>query len=154
MPEPMSPGSRDRQREELLTPIQFVKGVGPQRAELLNKLGIRTAADAIFLFPRRYEDYSQLRRINDLVDDEPASIQGVVDDVDQSNTASGKHITYLLIKQDDEGNETHLRATWFNQSFMFRKFQPGQRLVLQGKPRFSGRRWEMVHPRVNHLSFL
>jgi ATP-dependent DNA helicase RecG len=44
--------------ESLTTPVQFLKGVGPERAELLRRLGLRHARDVLFCFPRDYEDMS------------------------------------------------------------------------------------------------
>lgn len=135
--------------EALLTPVQFLKGVGPQRAEVLEKLGLHTAVDLLFFFPRRYEDYSQLATIDELAEDRLASVEGLVEEVDQRE--SGKHVTYVLLKQEATGRPQFLRAIWFNQPFMFRRFQSGQRVVLQGKPKLSGMRWEMIHPKVTFL---
>ena len=44
----------------LATPLQYVKGVGPQRAKLLGRLGLHTVEDALFHLPARHEDRSQL----------------------------------------------------------------------------------------------
>ena len=44
----------------LATPLQFVKGIGPQRAKLLGNLGLRTVEDALYYLPVRHEDRSQL----------------------------------------------------------------------------------------------
>ena len=48
----------------LTKPVQFLKGVGPQRAELLQRLGLRVAMDLLFYFPRDYRDMSELRTID------------------------------------------------------------------------------------------
>ena len=133
-----------------MTPVQFIKGVGPHRAKVLQKLGLKTVVDILFFFPRKYEDYTQLAKIDQLSEDKFASVEGVIEEVDQSS--SGKHVTYVLLKQESEAGEVqYLRAMWFNQPFMFRRFQAGQRVVFQGKPRLSGLRWEMVHPKFNVL---
>ena len=55
--------------ESLTTPVQFLKGVGPERAELLRRLGLRHARDVLFCFPRDYEDMSELRSIGTLEED-------------------------------------------------------------------------------------
>ena len=46
----------------LATPVQFLKGVGPARAELLERLGLHTVRDVLFFFPRDYQDLSDERR--------------------------------------------------------------------------------------------
>ena len=57
-----SPRRQPTPAELLATPVEFVRGVGPQRAALLHRLDVRTAGDLIFLFPRDYEDLTDRRR--------------------------------------------------------------------------------------------
>ena len=52
--------------ELLRTQVQYLKGVGPQRAELLAKLELHYAADVLFFFPRAYQDMSELREMGSL----------------------------------------------------------------------------------------
>lgn len=132
--------------QKLTQPVQFLKGVGPQRAELLEKLGIRTAADLLFFFPRDYQDFTELHQITELANEQLANLVGIVDDIDQVVTASGKHILYVLVKQEQQ----YVRAVWFNQSFLSQKFQIGQRVLLRGKAKLTGGRFQMNHPR--HLA--
>ena len=136
-----------QQHEQLTRPVQYAKGVGPHRAKILAKLGIRTTADLLFFFPRKYEDYSTLSNIENLVENEPACLVATVDHVEPFQAKSGKTILYILVAQGDQ----FLRAIWFNQPFMENKFSKGQRIVLRGQPRRNGLRWEMVHPRVQWL---
>ena len=53
-------------RDRLSTPIQYVKGVGPKIASLLEKKGIRTVEDALYFLPRAYEDRRNLKKISEL----------------------------------------------------------------------------------------
>jgi ATP-dependent DNA helicase RecG len=133
--------------EALATPVEFVRGVGPQRAELLARLGVRTAGDLIFLFPRDYEDLSDRRGIGDLEEDHVQTIRGEVVEIDARSTGFGKAVVGVLVKQGSE----YLRAMWFNQPFMREKFREGQHVLLSGRPRFRGGRWAMPHPRVTWL---
>ena len=128
----------------LTQPVQFLSGVGPHRAVLLEKLGLRTAADLLFFFPRTYDDFTQLDQIDSLESDQSANVMGVVADIDQTISGNGKHILYILIRQ---GNK-FLRAIWFNQSFMLKRFQAGQHVVFRGKVKLSGGRFQMSHPKV------
>ena len=61
--------------QQLATPVQFVPGVGPHRAELLEKLGLRTAADVLFFFPRDYQDLTQVRPVVELEEGKLQSVQ-------------------------------------------------------------------------------
>src|SRR4029079_10720073 len=133
--------------ELLATPVEFVRGVGPQRAGLIAKLDIRTAGDLIFFFPRDYEDLTDRREIAELDEEHVQTVRGEVVEVDARSSGFGKSTVGVLVKQ---GNE-YLRAMWFNQPFMRDKFREGQHVLLSARPRFRGGRWEMPHPRVTWL---
>ena len=142
------PVPSEKTSTELLTqPVQFLKGVGPAKAELLEKLNLRNAADILFFFPRSYQDFTQLHNISELANEQLANVVGVVVDVDQHTAQSGAHISYVLIQQ---GNH-YLRGTWFNQRFLLKKFWPGQQVMLQGKAKFQGGRFQMSHPKTTWI---
>ncbi len=143
----MNTPDRQDARQRLATPIQFVKGIGPQLAPLLERLGLRTASDLLFFFPRDYHDASRVLRVNELVEDQAASVCGVVEEVELRNTGTGRTLLGVLVRQDQE----YLRALWFNQPYLRDRFRRGARVLLSGTPRFQGCRWEMVHPRVEGL---
>jgi ATP-dependent DNA helicase RecG len=131
----------------LATPVQFLTGVGPQRAELLGRLGLQTACDVLFQFPRDYQDLTDLRAIRDLEEDRLQSVEGQVVDVDLRETGPGRSLLGVLVREENH----YLRAIWFNQPFLRTRFKAGQRLVLSGKPRLNQMRWEIVHPDVQWL---
>lgn len=133
--------------ERLATPVQFIKGVGPQRAGLLDRMDLRTASDLLFYFPRDYYDASQVVAVQQLVENEPASVCGVVQEIDLRNTGPGRSCLGVLVRQDAQ----YLRAIWFNQPWVRDRVFVGARVLLSGAPRFNGGRWEMVHPRVEVL---
>ncbi len=59
---------------ELSSKVQYVKGVGPRKAEALAEVGIRTVSDLLFYLPFRYEDRSRVRSIHDLRVGEDATV--------------------------------------------------------------------------------
>lgn len=134
--------------DPLLTPSQFLKGVGPAKAELLAKLDLHYARDLIFNFPRTYQDMSELRTIDQLEEGKLASVAGVIEEVDLRNTGTGKSLLGLLVKQ----GASYLRALFFNQPYLRPKFQQGRRILLSGEPKQQGIRWEMVHPKYELLA--
>ncbi len=140
----MSEQSYRPRQPSLSTPVQYVKGIGPQRAELLERLNLRTASDMLFHFPRDYQDASQLAKVDQLRENETASVLGVVREVELRNTGPGCCILGALIQQDQQ----HLRAIWFNQPWVQDRIAVGDRVLLVGEPRFRGCRWEMAHPRL------
>ncbi|HKD37172.1 MAG TPA: ATP-dependent DNA helicase RecG, partial [Pirellulales bacterium] len=133
--------------ELLATPVTYIKGVGPARAELLERLGLATARDVLFFFPRDYQDLTDMRSIADLEEDKLLSVRGVVEEVELRSTGVGRSLLGVLIRQDRH----YLRALWFNQPFMQEKFSRGQEVVLAGKAKFRGGRWEMAHPQVQWI---
>jgi len=142
---PNAPEKSPAQR--LATPAQFLKGVGPQRAELLERLGLRSAREVLFFFPRDYQDLTDRREIDQLEEDKLQSVCGVVEDVELRGSGPGRSILGVLVRS----RTGHLRAVWFNQPFMQEKFSLGQRLMLSGKPKYRGLVWQMAHPSVETL---
>src|SRR5688572_10082086 len=89
-----------RPPSSLKDPVKYLKGVGPQRADVLAKLGIHRVQDLLFHFPRDYEDVSEVRSIAELVDRESVSVCGIVDEVELRELGDGRSILGVLLKQD------------------------------------------------------
>jgi len=133
--------------EMLATPVQFLKGAGPQRAELLERIGLHTAADVLFFFPRSYQDLTDRREINQLEEGKLQSVLGTVEEIYLRATSAGGSILGVLVRCDTG----HIRAIWFNQPIMRERFSFGQRVMLSGKPKYEGLVWQMAHPLVETL---
>jgi len=132
----------------LALPVQFIKGVGPQRVELFQRLGLHTAADVLFFFPRDYQDLTDRREVPELEEDMLQTVVGTVEEIELRSTASGGCVLGVLV----HCGSGHLRALWFNQPFMRERFTRGQRVMLSGKPKYEGLVWRMTHPRVETLA--
>jgi ATP-dependent DNA helicase RecG len=113
----------------------------------MKKLDLRTARDVIFFFPRDYQDMSELRPIERLVGGEPLSVTGIVEEIELRGSGPGRSILGVLVRQGTH----YLRAVWFNQPFMQQRFAVGQRVLLSGRAKQRGMRWEMPHPRAEIL---
>jgi ATP-dependent DNA helicase RecG len=138
----------DKSPAELLaTPVQFLKGVGPQRAEALQRLELQSARDVLFFFPRTYQDMTDLRDVQQLEEDKLQSVCGIVEEMELRGGQPGRCVLGVLIRS---GNG-HLRGLWFNQPFMEEKFRVGQRVLFAGKPKLQGLVWQMTHPKVDWL---
>ncbi|MFN9750041.1 MAG: ATP-dependent DNA helicase RecG [Planctomycetota bacterium] len=131
----------------LLTPVDRLPGVGSPLARLLERLGLRTAADLLFNFPRRYEDYTELTELAHLEVGTTCSVVANIREVDQRVTVTGKHVQYVLLEQ----NRHYLRAIWFNLPYMEKRFQVGQLLHLRGTVKENGGRFEMLQPHYKVL---
>ncbi len=131
----------------LLQPVQYLKGVGPHRAELLARLGIHYVKDLLFYFPRDYFDLTDYREISDLEEGKVQSVEGVVDSVEYRLLPGGRTVVSVGL----QGKGGYLRGIWFNQPYLRDQFRRGQRVVFSGKPRRGGLIWEMFHPMVQQL---
>lgn len=142
-----SAGSPAVDDSPLQQPIQFVKGVGPQRAELLARLSVHTVADLLFMLPRDILDLTHVTPISALVADEHAQVRGRVVDIDGRPTKNGGTLTGVAV----EHNGLYVRALWFNQPWMLQKFRHNDFVLISGKPKRRAGRWEFGSPRVQWL---
>ena len=133
--------------DPLTTSVQYVPGVGPARAALLERLDIRTIADLLWYLPRDAIDLTDLRNPRDLERDVMQTVRGRVVDRDARELSKGRTLTAVLI---DCGG-IFVRATWFNQPWMLKKFEEGQAVLFSGKPKRQGGRWEFNNPHVQWI---
>jgi len=131
----------------LETPVQFVKGVGPSRAELYHKLGIHTVEDLLWDLPRDVLDLSEVRGASNLEEGVLVSVRGKVVDVDARPVSKGRTLTAVLLDCGDG----YLTGTWFNQPWMLKQFRMNQTVLFSGKPKRRSGRWQINNPRVQWL---
>jgi ATP-dependent DNA helicase RecG len=113
-------------------PAQYLKGVGPRRAEQLDRLGVRSARDLVFHVPRRYEDASTVAPIRTLEVGMDATVIGEVVSKGVLPTRKGLRIFQAVIK-DDTGL---IECSWPGQPFLDRTIHKGDRLLVSGPVRF------------------
>jgi ATP-dependent DNA helicase RecG len=121
----------------LLTSVQYLKGVGPKRANLLAKIGVTTVHDLMTYYPRDYEDRSRVRQIVDLQNDERAVITGKVQlaDILRFNNMLS---AFKVAITDSTGIIYATCFRRFNYRFdVYKKlredFKPGNRVTVYGK---------------------
>jgi ATP-dependent DNA helicase RecG len=113
----------------LATPLQFIKGVGPQRARLLANLGLHSVEDALYYLPTRHEDRSQLTPLRNLKPEEVTTVTGTIRAV--SPPPRGRPRAPLSVLLSD--GTGFLTCVWFGQGYLERLFQRGRRLIVHGK---------------------
>jgi ATP-dependent DNA helicase RecG len=129
---------------DLHAPVQYVKGVGPQRAGALEKLGIRTAEDLLFHIPLRYEDRRSFARVGDL---RPGMRVSVAGEIAVAGLRRARRMTLYEIRLDDGSGR--LKALWFNQPFLAEVLPRGTRVVLYGaveRDAYGSRQLVMTSP--------
>ena len=131
--------------DELETPLQFIKGVGPRRASDLAGAGLRILEDLLLRLPRRYEDRGHFQTIAKLRAGDIASVSGEVLSCGQRPTRRRGFRIVEMVVADPSG---HVRAVFFNQPYLADVFAPHQRVVLYGKvePRRGGAGLQFSNP--------
>ena len=128
----------------LQTQVRFLPGVGPVRAESLQRLGIETVEDLLWHLPRDLVDLTEVRRVGELEPDILQTVRGEVVELDDRRIRGGRRMASVVIDSGDE----FLKATWFNQSWVLGKVRHGDAVLFSGMPKRRAGRWEMTHPRI------
>ena len=113
-------------------PAQFLKAVGPRRAEALARLDVHTARDLLFHVPRRYEDASTVTRIGSVAVVQDATVIGEVVTKGVLPTRSGLRI-FQLVLRDRSGS---IECSFPGQPFLDRTFRRGDVVLVTGPVRF------------------
>ncbi|OGP76398.1 MAG: ATP-dependent DNA helicase RecG [Deltaproteobacteria bacterium RBG_19FT_COMBO_60_16] len=126
--------------------IQFVKGVGPRFAERLASRGIRTPQDALFFFPKGYEDRRQLLPLRALKPGMTVPVKGTVVGVHGGHRKFGGAKVFEVVLSDGTGR---LSAKWFHyHPSLKERFKVGETVIFCGTVRFFQFQPEMHHPEI------
>jgi len=122
------------------SPVQFVKGIGPRRAEALAAKGIQTLEDLVYYLPFRYEDRSNPRKIADLM---PGEMATLICEVRGSALLRTRRMPIFEMTVGDVGDPSPpvfgkrvrntIKCMWFNARYLDGRFKAGQVLALYGK---------------------
>ena len=131
----------------LATKLQFLPGVGPGRAKRLQRLGLNTVRDLLFLFPRGYEHPAPPAKVTDLREGQPASLVGTITDAEIVSRTPGKSVFGAIVENDTGA----VRILFFNQPFRSETLTFDRQVMISGEPKLNGLRWEFTHPKVTIL---
>ena len=124
-------------------PIRFVKGVGPKRTGLLERLRIETVEDALWTVPWRYEDRSVMTPIGNLVPGMVTSICGLIGKCEAKRTRN-RRLRVLDVGVEDQTGR--MQVVFFNQPYLEEILAVGKRVMMSGRV-IAGRQGWMV-PRM------
>lgn len=136
----------------LETEVRMVKGVGPQRAEVLAERGIYTLEDLLNYLPFRYEDRIHFSKIRDVQPKGTYTLRARVMSGQAVRGMYGRDAIYHLLVQDDTGS---LPCKFFHGGYLEGRLKPGQQVILHGKvevDKLRPARREMVNPQLEILS--
>jgi ATP-dependent DNA helicase RecG len=126
---------------------RYIKGVGPDRLKLLNRIGINTVEEALLYFPKRYEDRSNIKPISGLIPDTFQTVRARVASSSVFRTRKGATI-FQLVVTDTTAN---LYCLWFHQPYMKRYFKPNDTVILYGRVQKTTR-LQVIHPEYEIIS--
>ena len=128
--------------------VTVLPSVGPRHAQTLSRLGLNNLGDMLYHFPRRYDDYSQLKPINRLWYGDEVTVIGTVQSVSARPIRGGKAQLVEAVVSDGSGA---LRVNWFNQAYITKRLHKDAQVVLSGKVEQYLGRLVMNNPEMEQL---
>lgn len=132
---------------DLSSPLEKVKGVGPQSARQFEAAGLFSVGDLITFLPRSYEDYSKITRIAD-VEPGKVTIKARCEQISTRTVRRGMRITTATLS-DDSGK---LQAVWFNQPYRVTQLKQGEKFYFSGEFEFNYNRYQLSNPSAEKVS--
>ncbi|MFN8007654.1 MAG: ATP-dependent DNA helicase RecG [Terriglobia bacterium] len=117
---------------DLQTPVQYLKGIGPRRAEDLATRNLQVVEDLLYNLPYRYEDRTHFKKVKEIIPGERATILVEVLTSGLIVTRKSRLRIFDLAARDSSGL---VRGKWFHSDYLDRRkvFKPGQKVILYGK---------------------
>ncbi len=144
--------SKENIDKGLSFPVQYVKGIGPKRAEALANHNIKTVRDLIYYFPYDYIDLSKVGKIGDLRkhadSEEWVTVIGTIRTFDLIGRPPRQRLSVIL--EDESGT---IQLVFFQSVQYFKKaFEVGEIIAASGKVTIFNRHPQIVHPSIDRLS--
>ena len=113
------------------SPVDRLRGVDTKTSARLQRLGVSTIRDLVYLFPRRHNDYSNVAKISELAPGEEQTIVGTIWEARETNLGHrGKFKATEAVVSDETGN---IRVVWFGQSYLAKVLKPNARVAISGR---------------------
>ncbi|MBN2268989.1 MAG: ATP-dependent DNA helicase RecG [Sedimentisphaerales bacterium] len=134
-------GSR-HDRPDLSMPVQYLKGVGPARAEIFARLGVRTVGHLLEYYPRDWMFMPRAVKINQMRPNETAAVIGLIESTDYQ---SYRRQPFFEAKISDETGIC--RIVWFHGGYLRDQLRPGQIIMVSGRAGLYKRQLQMTNPK-------
>lgn len=131
-------------QKDIATEIRYLKGIGPKRAKLLNKLGIVSIEDLLYYFPHRYEDRTNFSAIAKLKVGQYQTIKAKILGFGERLSFRNSFLNLFEVIVSDETGK--LSCVWFNQPYLKQYFSADKEIVLYGKLGVYGNNLQMQNP--------
>ncbi len=129
--------------------VQYLKGIGPEKAKVLNSVGIKTIEDLLYHIPRRYLDRSAILPMNKLKPGSTATVIGRVEASGIKKTRRPRKLQFHVILRDNTG---FIRLVWFNKwRWVQNLFEENDLVVASGPVTVYGG-FQIIHPEFEIIS--
>lgn len=141
---------------DLNTTLDQIYGIGPSIYKKLQKLGLNKVEDILTYYPFRYDDYSQIKKIKNLQNEETATVQGTITLIHNKRARTKKmNITEALLEDDSD----QIQIVWFNQPYIIKNIKAGDKIFVSGKVKktllgysFVSPSYEKVQEKTTHTA--
>ncbi|MFA5177431.1 MAG: ATP-dependent DNA helicase RecG, partial [Candidatus Omnitrophota bacterium] len=131
------------------TPVRYLKGIGPKKAEVFAQAGIHTVEELFYYFPRRYEDRTNFVAVAELKPGETQTVKAKVLALGQHNSWRRRRFNITEVAVGD--NTGRINCVWFNQPYLANYLKPGTEVILYGKVELYGAKLQMSNPEFETL---
>jgi ATP-dependent DNA helicase RecG len=135
-------------RFRLDSSVQYLKGVGPRRSQILKRLGIERGEDLLYHLPHDYLTRSSLKSLRTLREGESATVCGQVIDLQSRRIRGGRTLVSVVLMES--GMQLHLN--WFNAPWVAKQLRIGEELVVSGRAGSYRKQLQMVNPAFEEAS--
>jgi ATP-dependent DNA helicase RecG len=135
----------DKEPESRLSvsmPVQYVKGVGPARAEIFERLGVKTVGDLLEYFPRDWNFLPELKKINEIQPGKDVAVIGLIESTDYQSYR--RQPLFEAVISDDTGV---CRIVWFHGGYLCNQLAPGQIIMVSGKATVYKHQLQLTNPK-------
>ena len=132
------------------TPVRYLKGIGPKKAEVFAQAGIHTVEELFYYFPRRYEDRTNFVAVAGLKPGETQTVKAKVLALGQHNSWRRRRFNITEVAVGD--NTGRIDCVWFNQPYLANYLKPGTEVILYGKVELYGAKLQMSNPEFEILA--
>ncbi len=133
----------------LSAPIENLTRVGKTTAGRLKRLGIATVNDLLFYFPFRYEDFSQVVKINDLRPNQTVTIKGKIVLIENRRAHRRRMTITEALIEDETGS---IQVIWFNQPFLIKNLKPGDEVFIAGTTEINNLSLQFTSPAYEKIT--
>jgi len=126
----------------LSTPVQFLKGVGPVRAEVFSRLGVETAGDLLEYYPRDWNFVPEPTKIGQIRPDQDVAVIGLIESIDYQSYR--RQPLFEALVSDDTGV---CRIVWFHGGYLRDQLAPGQIIIASGKATSYKHQLQLTNPK-------